>query len=173
MVGSEGDWASGKFLGGALGGGGMGEFLQVGEVDLEAGRGRIGNGDGTALLMVPAGFGTGLLNAGPTKLTLITKPAQRILPAIMVEGLEILGEAVFYGQRLRGEPSRELAEGPPPGQDFFDSSTIAELSAEINDRMTAAGDLQRAGGRRRRDPGNDAHPTEPREPVHQAHRPGA
>ncbi len=130
-----------NFFVGALGQGQMDEFLSVEEVDLETGRERIGDGDGTALLIVPEGFGTALLNDEPTELTLITNPAQRILPAIIVEGLEILGEVVFYAQRLLGEPIRELADGPPPGQDFFDSATIAELSAEINDRMTAAGDL--------------------------------
>jgi len=141
LVVNQDDSAIGNFLVGALGQGGMDEFLQVEQVDLETGRERIGDGDGTALLIVPAGFGTALLNDEPTELTLITNPAQRILPAIVVEGLEILGEAVFYGQRLLGEPIRQLADGPPPGQDFFDSATIAELSSEINDRMTAAGDL--------------------------------
>jgi len=141
LVVNQDDSVIGNFLVGALGQGGMDEFLSVEEVDLETGRERIGDGDGTALLIVPEGFGTALLNDEPTELTLITNPAQRILPAIIVEGLEILGEAVFYGQRLLGEPIRELADGPPPGQDFFDSATIAELSAQINDRMTAAGDL--------------------------------
>ena len=82
-----------------------------------------------------------MLADDPTELTLITNPAQRIFPAIIVEGLEILGEAAFYSQRLIGEPVREIAGGPPPGRNFFDSATIATLSAQINDRLRAADDL--------------------------------
>jgi len=141
LIVNQDDSLIGSLLIGALGQGEMGEFLSVEDVSLETGQERIGDGDGTALLIVPEGFGSALLNDESTALTLITNPAQRIFPAIIVEGLEILGEAVFYGQRLLGEPIRELADGPPPGQDFFDSATIADLSAQINDRMTAAGDL--------------------------------
>ena len=141
LVVNQDDSLIGGLLIGALGQGEMGEFLSVEDVSLETGQERIGDGDGTALLIVPEGFGAALLADEPTELTLITNPAQRILPATIVEGLEILSEAAFYGQRLLGEPLRALGDGPPPGQDFFDSTTIAALSAEINDRMTATGDL--------------------------------
>ena len=141
LVVNQDDSVVSNFLVGALGQGEMDQFLSVETVDLDTGRERIGDGDGTALLIVPDGFGAAVLNDEPTELTLITNPAQRILPATIVEGLEILSEAAFYGQRLLGEPMRALANGPPPGQDFFDSTTIAALSAEINDRMTATGDL--------------------------------
>ena len=141
LVVNQDDSVISNFLLGALGQGGMDQFLSVETVDIDTGRERIGDGDGTALLIVPEGFGAAVLNDEPTTLTLITNPAQRILPAVIVEGLEILSEAVFYGQRLLGEPIRELADGPPPGEDFFDSATIAALGVEINDRMTATGDL--------------------------------
>ena len=141
LVVNQDDSVVANLLVGALGQGGMDAFLSVENVDLDTGWERIGDGDGTTLLIVPEGFGTALLNDEPTTLTLITNPAQRILPAIVVEGLEIFGEAVFYGQRLIGAPIRELANGPPAGQDFFDTATIAVLAAQINDRLTAAGDL--------------------------------
>ena len=141
LVVNQDDSVIGGLLVGALGQGGMDAFLSVEAVDLDTGRKRIGDGDATALLIVPEGFGTALLNDEPTELTLITNPAQRILPAIVVEWLEIFGEAVFYGQRLVGAPIRELANSPPPGQDFFDTATIAVLAAQINDRLRAADDL--------------------------------
>ena len=84
LVANQDDSVVSTFLVGALGQGGMAEFLSVEDVDLETGRERIGDGDGTALLIVPQGFGTALLNDEPTELTLITTPAQRILPAIIV-----------------------------------------------------------------------------------------
>ena len=86
LVVNQDDSVIGDFFVGALGQGGMGEFLAVEEVDLEIGWERIGDGDGTALLIVPEGFGTALLNDEPIELTLITNPAQRILPAIIIEG---------------------------------------------------------------------------------------
>ncbi len=141
LVVNQDDSLIGNLLVGALGQGGMDAFLSVEEVDLDTGRERIGDGDGTALLIVPEGFGTALLNDEPTTLTLITNPAQRILPAIVVEGLEIFSEAVFYSQRLLGAPIREFVDGPPAGQDVFDTATIAVLAAQINNRLAAAGDL--------------------------------
>ena len=130
-----------NFLLGALGQAGADQFLSTETVDLETGQARIGDGDGTALLIVPAGFGEAVLNDQPTQLTLIINPAQRILPATIVEGLEILSEAVFYGQRLLGEPIRAIADGPPAGRAFFENATIAEISTQITDRMTTTGDL--------------------------------
>ena len=91
LIVNQDDSLIGSLLIGALGQGEMGEFLSVEDVSLETGQERIGDGDGTALLIVPEGFGAALLNDEPTQLTLITNPAQRILPAIIVEGLEILG----------------------------------------------------------------------------------
>ncbi len=116
--------------------------MSVEEVDLDTGQERIGDGDGTALLIVPEGFGSALLEDEPTVLTLITNPAQRILPAIIIEGLEILGELVFYGQRLAGDPIREVADSLPPSQDgAFDVGTFAEVGEMINERLTTTDNL--------------------------------
>jgi ABC-type multidrug transport system permease subunit len=122
-------------------GDGEGVLLRVEEVDLEEGRQRIGDGDATALLIVPPGFGDALLADEPTELTLVTNPAEQILPAIVVEELEILRDAVFYGQRIVGEPIREIAAGPPPGRNFFDNAVIARLAVQINDRLADAENL--------------------------------
>ena len=130
-----------NLLMGALGQGGVNEFLSVEDVDLDTGRDRINNGDGSALLIVPAGFGMAILEDEPTTLTLLTNPAQRILPGIIVEGLEIFGDAVFYGQRLLGEPIQTIVDGPPLGEDVFPSDTIAALSRQINDRLASASPL--------------------------------
>ncbi len=130
-----------NLLVGALGQGGVNEFLSVEDVDLDTGRDRINNGDGSALLIVPAGFGMAILEDEPTTLTLLTNPAQRILPGIIVEGLEIFGDAVFYGQRLLGEPIQTIVDGPPLGEDVFPSDTIAALSRQINDRLASASPL--------------------------------
>ena len=113
-------------------------------VDRATGEERIGNGNGTALLVLPAGFAAALTEARPTTLLLVTNPAETILPAIVVEGLEIVREGAFYAERLLGEPLRAIAAGPADGGDFFDSAAVAVIAAEINDRILAA--------RRRLDP---------------------
>lgn len=110
-------------------------------VDLETGRERIGDGDGTALVIVPPDFGDDLLANEPTTLTVFKNPAQTMLPEIVVEALGIVRDGVFYAQQVFGEPLRQLAAGPPPGQTVFDSAEIASIAARINDRMTAAGSL--------------------------------
>ncbi len=108
------------------------------EVDLATGEERIADGDASALLILPAGFSSALLEDQPVTVTLITNPAQTILPQIVVTGLEIVREAAFYAQRALGEPLRTIAAGPGAGRDFFDSATVAALAVQINDRIMAS-----------------------------------
>ena len=115
---------------------GMGELLEVERVELEEGRARIDAGDATALLLLPDGFQEGVLEETPTELTLITNPAQRILPRIVEEALDMLVEATFYLQRVLGEPLRQIAAGPRDGESSFSDEAIGALSVEINQRMT-------------------------------------
>jgi ABC-type multidrug transport system permease subunit len=133
------------FLGDLLEGsserGATGGFLAVEAVELEQGRARIEAGDASGLLILPEGFTEAVLEERPATVTLITNPAQRIAPAILEQGVELLSEGQFYLQRLLGEPLRELAQGPPSGADFFADERMAELSAEINRRMRQLDDV--------------------------------
>lgn len=102
-------------------------------VDMQTGRARIDDGDGTALLVVPPDFGAAVLNEEPTTLTLITNPAESILPSIVIEALEIFREGAFYAQRVFGESfeasaARELLERPPLMLDFDNEG--AEAAAD-------------------------------------------
>ncbi len=124
-----------NFLAGAAGQEQMGEFIEVETVNLEEGRERIDAGEASALLIIPDGFGEAVLEEKPTTLTLVTNPAQQILPAIIEEGLDILVDGSFYLQRVIGEPLRKLADGPPEGESFFENETIASVSADINQRF--------------------------------------
>ena len=56
-------------------------ILDLDPVALDEGRRRIDSGDATALLVVPAGFQQAVLGGSAVKLTLVTNPAERILPA--------------------------------------------------------------------------------------------
>jgi ABC-type Na+ efflux pump permease subunit len=123
-----------KFAAGAGRQAGASQFLDIEEVTLEEGQRRIDEGDGTALVVIPAGFEDAVLNETPTEITLITNPAQRILPRIVEEGLRITAEAAFYVQRLFGEPIREIAaargQGAAPADDL-----VAALGRSFNQRI--------------------------------------
>jgi len=91
-----------------------GDLLELERVGLEAGRARLDEGEASALLLIPAGFQDAVLGVEATRLGLWTNPAQRILPRIIQEGLEILIEVVHYAQLLFGDAlaeARTVARG--------------------------------------------------------------
>ncbi len=117
--------------------GDMAQLVQAEEVSEEEGRRRIDEGDGSALLIIPEQFGNAVLTSQPTRLTLLTNPSQSILPSILEEILSLLVDAVFYLQRLAGEPLAAFASGPPEGAAGFSDPFIAATSIEINQLMTS------------------------------------
>ena len=121
------------------GGGGDGNVFDLEEVSLEEGRRRIGEGDGTALLVVPQGFQRSILEETPATIELVTNPAERILPGTVQEALEILVEGAFYLQRLFGPTLRQMTgatgSGPPSNAD------VAAVSVAINERLAQVQDL--------------------------------
>lgn len=129
------------FLSRLLAGGGgthdLGDFLAIEKVELEEGRARIDAGDASALLILPDGFGRAVLREEPAELTLVTNPAQRILPRMVREALEMLVEAGFYVQRVLGEPLRDLLDQEPEDLEFFPDAVVAGFSGEINRRLRA------------------------------------
>ncbi len=164
VVDEDESFLSGLLVGG-LGQGPVGEIIQVEEVTAEEGRRRIDAGDGSALLLIPPGFGDDLLNSRPTRLTLLTNPSQRILPGILEETLSLLVDAVFYLQRLAPEQLATFATGPPEGADVFSDDFIAATSVEINQlvngvieyavppRLTVSVEIEEPEGRKQLDLG--------------------
>lgn len=120
---------------------GVGEFLDTEIVTLEEGLERIDGGDGSALLIIPEGFGQAVLDEEPVELTLVTNPAQTIFPRIIEDGLEILIEGVFYAQRLIGPPLRatlgdDTGDGEQDGDDDGPSlEQVTTISAAFYERI--------------------------------------
>ena len=114
-----------------------GELLQTEKVDLDEGRARMNEGDATALLVIPEGFQDGVLYERPTRLELITNPAERILPRVVEEALDIMLEAAFYLQRLMGEPLQEIADS----ESFPTNAQVGNISVQINERLSAIQDV--------------------------------
>src|SRR5436190_1568268 len=72
-------------------------------------------------------------------LALVTNPAQRILPGIIVEALKMMVEATFYAQRLIG-PQVRSAIGTTSGTTGPSDDTVAAVSRAFNQRLRALQD---------------------------------
>lgn len=112
-------------LAGAYSAGELGDLISVEKVALDEGTARINAGDGSALLIIPAGFGAAFLNEVPITLTLRTNPSQSILPGIITDVTEILLDAGFYAQRLFGT---EIAALRDANSDISDADVAAIAS---------------------------------------------
>lgn len=117
---------------------GQTQLFDVIPTNRATGRRRLDRGRGSALLVIPRGFGQALLEEAPTTLELIKNPAQEILPEIAQQYVEILTDASFYAQRLFGEQIRtiraESARGGGPSD-----SLVAAVSVGVRRRLENAG----------------------------------
>ena len=126
IVDEEGSLISSQ-LPGAFSQGELGRMFTVEKVTRRDGQAKIARGDGSALLVIPKGFGDAVFQGTPSRLRLVTNPAQSILPQIAGETISMLPEAVFYIQALAGDRLRTLASGTqPPDQ------VVAEASVAFN-----------------------------------------
>ena len=132
-----------SFLSGLIGGaavqGPIAELFDVTPVDRDEGRRIMDAGDASALVVLPAGLQDAALGEGTAEIRLVTNPAQRVLPGMIAEALEIAVDLAFYGERLLGEPARRILDGPPDGGGFFSNDAVAELSTAINTRLRELG----------------------------------
>ena len=113
--------------------GGVGELVDLETATLEDGRRLIDSGQATALLILPQGFQAAVLDQSDAAVELITNPAERILPGIVEEALEIVVEGVFYAQRLFGPAIRRMAAVTPAGPPS--DADVAAISVEINQQI--------------------------------------
>ena len=120
----------------ALGQANDGQLIQAENVTRADGEARIAAGDGSALLIVPKGFGAAVLNEEPSNLQLVTNPSQQILPSIVEEFLSVFTDGVFYLHRVFGKELKIIAaqiENLPEGQtEVFTDPMIAELGVSLN-----------------------------------------
>ncbi|MBD3869626.1 MAG: ABC transporter permease [Acidobacteria bacterium] len=123
------------FLSGAFNQGELAELVDLQPVTREEGERRIAKGDGTALLIIPAGFSEAVLNDDPTTLRLITNPAQRILPGIVEGILKTLVDGTFYLQQVLGGPVREIMESTNDLADPPTNLLVSSVSVEINETI--------------------------------------
>jgi len=132
LIADEDDSFGSRLLVGAFGQEGAGEIFHTEKVDQETGRRRLDDGEASALLVIPERFAEAVLDEEPTRLVLVTNPAQRIMPGLAEEMLSVLSDGVFYAHRLLGPQIREIVKGPPDGNNFFANAQIAQMSISMN-----------------------------------------
>ena len=93
--------------------------IQVEKVVEAAGRRRIGEGDGSAFLLIPEGFTEAALNGKPCELELLINPSQTVGPQIVQGILETGVDAHHYLHLIAGDMLRDMAEPPPAGDNTF------------------------------------------------------
>ena len=128
-----------------------GSILKLEDVTLEDGTRRIGEGEATALLIIPKGFQDAVLNETPSELELVTNPAQRILPGIVEEALKMFALGAFYVQRLFGEPLRQIAAQAQSGSRGPTDAAVSAVSVQINQRINEPVDVAPAARDESRD----------------------
>lgn len=132
LVTDEDESFGSDLLVGAFGQGPATELVRIEEVDSDEGRARVEAGEASGWLRIPEGFGQAVLEEEPVTLTLVTNPAQTILPGILEEFLSVLVDAVFYIQRLLAEPLAVIAAGPEEGENTLPDLTVADISVTVN-----------------------------------------
>ena len=136
LLADEGDSLLGRLAASASSGEG-GNYLDIERVTADEGRKRLDAGEGSALVILPKGLTDAVINDTPATITVVTNPAQRILPEVVRTGVEMLVEALFYLQQIAGESLRALVKMPQDAQGFFADATVSGFSGDLNKRLRA------------------------------------
>jgi ABC-type multidrug transport system permease subunit len=125
----------GRLIEGSLAQGPLAALFQVTRTDATKGRATLAAGNASALIIVPRGATDAVAAQTPLALTLVTNPAQWILPGIVRETLELQVEAAFYVQRVFGPELQILRQQFDSREPFPASAAVSSLASTINDRL--------------------------------------
>ncbi len=120
-----------ELIAGAYTAGELGELISVEKTTIEEGAERVNDGEASALLIIPEGFGAAFLNSEPVTLALRTNPSQTILPGIITSVTEILLDAGFYAHQLFGdeiETIKNLNDNPA-------DALVAAMAVNIQNKI--------------------------------------
>ncbi len=109
----------------------LGTMIAVEKVKRDEGRRRIDKGDASALLTIPKGFTTALLESKPAKLELVRNPAQRILPDMIEETLAMMTDGAFYLQIVGGDQLRTVSSSSAPTD-----ASVGAVAGQVNHIVT-------------------------------------
>ena len=114
----------------ALTSGGLAELIEIQEVSLAEGQALINDGEGSAHLVIPAGFADDYLNKNPVALQLTTNPARTITPRLIRDVLISLLDLGHYVQLALGDEIKLFTS-----EQTSDDLTIADVSTMVSGKM--------------------------------------
>lgn len=100
--------------------------------DSTEGRTLAREGKVSALVIIPRGFGDDVLAERTAHLTLYKNPAERVLPQIAEETVQILAEGSFYLRASFGEPIRQIVASTSDSLRGPADVQVSEISILIN-----------------------------------------
>ena len=123
----------------ALGQDQVAEMITLEKVSMDEGDRRINDGDGSAHLVIPKGFGKAWLDREEIALQLTVNPAQNISPRLIREMLESLLDLGDYLHKVFGGELKIISQSID--SDGLVGITTAEFSADITDKVSSIADL--------------------------------
>lgn len=124
---------------GALGQDQVADMILLEKVSRDEGRRRINEGDGSAHLVIPEGFGEAWLNREDVALALTVNPSQSISPRLIREMLESLLDLGDYLHKVFGDELRIISDSLD--SDELVGITTSKFSADIADKISGIADL--------------------------------
>lgn len=106
------------------------EFFDVALVDSGAGEAMVGEGDASALIVIPAGFSEKYLAREPVTLTLVRNPGESILPEIAESFAEFLALILTGASRVLAEPI-ETVNGLIDTDDGPSEATVSSIAVTV------------------------------------------
>lgn len=123
----------------ALGQDQVAEMIALEKVALEEGDRRINDGDGSAHLVIPDGFGSAWLDREEIALQLTVNPSQSVSPRLIREMLDSLLEVGDYLHKVFGDELK-IISGSLDNDGLVGIST-AEFSSDITEKVSGIADL--------------------------------
>lgn len=107
-------------------------LFDIEQKEEQAGRALLGADKGSALIVIPKGFGQAALRNQPVALTLVKNPSQQLLPNMVEETLVLGADAMHYLHMVAGQELQAFAEfrSQPPLPDVLKMSTSFYRLAE-------------------------------------------
>lgn len=123
-----------QFLSGAFSADALAGLIKVENNSETEAREKMSAGKASAMLLIPAGFGSAVLREKPASLLLLTNPSQRILPGIIEGIVATFVEGIFYLHRIFGEEIKTIEKmmAAPTQAEMLEDLQIADLSVAIN-----------------------------------------
>lgn len=108
----------------------MAEFFEVVPVGAE-GTSRMEDGEASALLTIPRGFSSDLLDGKPVTLSLVRNPAQGILPEIAAQVVGALADVLDGGRRVLDAPLARLRPYLRDERGELDDAAVIAISLAV------------------------------------------